>query len=141
MKYSAAMQRLLVGATVLLASACGGSGNKGASAPAPQPIENKAPAAEPAPAAAPAASSPAAATAMAKLREYTEKMCLCADQTCMQQVSDEMTQWSQEMAKQQKEPVKMTDDEVKVATELGTRMGECMQRVMNAAPPSQPAQP
>lgn len=139
MKYSAAMQRLLVGATVVLACACGG-GNKGAATTAPQPIENKAPAAESAPAEGPAASSPAAATAMAKLREYTEKMCACADQTCMEHVSDEMTHWSQEMAKQQSEPVKMSDDELKVATELGTRMGECMQRVMGASQPS-PSQP
>jgi hypothetical protein len=139
MKYSAAMQRLLVVASVWLACACGG-GKKDAASPAPQPIENKAPAEAPA---QPAATSPAAATAMQKLREYTEQMCACSDQTCMQRVADDMTKWSQEMAKQQTEPVKMSDEEVKVATDLGTRMGECMNRLMANGQPtqSQPAQP
>ncbi len=138
MKYSAAMGRPLAVATIVLAAACGG-GSKDATTTPAQPIENKAPP-EPTPA-QPAASSPAAATAMQKLREYTEKMCACSDQTCMQMVSDEMTQWSQEMAKQQREPVKMNDEEVKVATALGTRMGECMQRVVSSGQPSQPGQP
>jgi hypothetical protein len=137
MKYSAAMVRVLVAATAWLACACGGGAKADTTTPA-QPLENKAPAAEPAAAPVPVASSPAAATALQKLREYTDKMCACGDQTCMQTVTDDMTQWSRKMAKQQTEPVKMSGDEMNIATALGTRMGECMQRVMNAAQPGQP---
>jgi hypothetical protein len=39
-----------------------------------------------------------------------------------------MTKWSQEQAGKTKEPVKMSEADNKKATEIGTAMGECMQK-------------
>ena len=35
------------------------------------------------------------AEALAKLNEFTEKMCRCADQACTQQVMSDITAWGQ----------------------------------------------
>jgi hypothetical protein len=75
--------------------------------------------------------------AMAKMREFTDKMCQCTDAECAKKVSDDMVTWSQEMAKEE-EPPKMTEDEIKEATEIGTRMGECMTKAMTAELPPDP---
>jgi len=76
--------------------------------------------------------------ALAKMREFTESMCQCKDSACAQKVSDDMTKWSQEMMKEEEEPPKMTEQEIKEATEIGTRMGECMQKAMMADMPPEP---
>lgn len=77
-------------------------------------------------------SSMSSSEAMRKMHEFADKMCACKDAKCAQVVSDEMTKWSQEMAQQMKEPPKMSEAEVKEATELGERMGKCMQQAMGA---------
>jgi hypothetical protein len=81
-----------------------------------------------------------AAEAMAKMREFGDKMCQCKDSACAQGVSDEMTKWSMEMAKTDDDPPKMSEEEIKEATEIGTRMGECMVKAMSAnMPPDESA--
>jgi hypothetical protein len=66
--------------------------------------------------------------AMAKMTEFKDKMCACKDAACAKSVSDEMTKWSQDQAGKTKEPVKMSEADQKKATEIGTAMGECMQK-------------
>jgi hypothetical protein len=68
--------------------------------------------------------------AMAKMSEFKDQMCACKDAECAKKVSDDMTTWSQEQAKNAKEPVKMSEADQKRATEIGTQMGECMQKAM-----------
>jgi hypothetical protein len=75
-----------------------------------------------------------ASAAMAKMGEFKDQMCACKDSDCAKRVSDDMTVWSQKMAAEQKNPPKMTEADMKRATELGTRMGECMQAAMAPAP-------
>ena len=69
---------------------------------------------------------------MAKMTEFKDKMCACADSPCAQKVSDEMTKWSTDMAKDMKEPPKMSVEDTKKATEIGEAMGKCMQKAMGA---------
>jgi hypothetical protein len=110
---------------VAVVAACGGGGSKPAESPRePAAVSNT----EPTP--APAPQTPIQ-EAMAKMREFSDKMCACKDSPCAQAVSDEMTKWAQEMANQT-EPVKMTEEDQKAATEIGARMGECMQKAMSA---------
>src|SRR3954447_6561504 len=70
--------------------------------------------------------------AMAKMSEFKDEMCKCKDAKCAQDVSDKMTKWSQDQAKTQKEPPKMDEATQKKATEIGTQMGDCMQKAMGA---------
>ncbi len=71
-----------------------------------------------------------AAAVMRKLEEFSNKICACKNADCAKDVSGEMTRWSQEMAAKTKRPPKMTEADQKRATEIGTRMGECMQKAM-----------
>lgn len=76
-------------------------------------------------------------TALAKMTEFADKMCACHDTTCAQKVSDEMTKWAQEQAtKQTRRPPKMSEQMTKRFTELGERLGKCMQQAMT--PPTDP---
>jgi len=68
---------------------------------------------------------------MAKMTEFKDKMCACADTACAQKVSDEMTKWSQEQIKGGAPP-KMSEDDTKKATQIATDMGACMQKAMGA---------
>ena len=69
---------------------------------------------------------------MMALERFAGDMCACADADCAKRVSDEMTKWSQEMAQKQEEPPTMTEAEQQQAVEIGTRMGECMQKARGA---------
>lgn len=82
-----------------------------------------------------------AADAMAKMSELKDKMCACKDPECAKKVSDEMTAWSQKQAQTQKEPAKMSEADQKKATEIGTQLGECMQKAMAAGTPPPAAAP
>lgn len=121
------MRALLVLA-VVVAAACGG---KQSSAPTASsaPIENAQPA--PPPDAAPLSFNE---QAMATMRQFADDMCKCTTPDCVQQVANQMTEWSQKMANDpQAAQMKMTEAEEKEATQIGTRMGECMQKAMSAS--------
>ena len=132
------MIRLLVLASAFAVGACGGGAQKPAPAE-PEQIGNRQPDTTPAAAPAPATPASDSEVALAKMREFTAKMCACADMTCAQHVSEEMTEWSQAFAKRQTDPVKMSEEQTQSAVEIGTKMGECMQKAMSAG--AQPAQP
>jgi hypothetical protein len=69
---------------------------------------------------------------LSKMGEFKDEMCKCKDAKCAQDVSDKMTKWSQDQAKNSKEPPKMDEATQKKATEIGTAMGDCMQKAMGA---------
>lgn len=127
------IHRVLFAGFVL--GACGGGSKSAAQEPVGtsdgQALSNtQPPAPEPAPPPTPAQ------RAMAKMEELAGKMCACKEAECAKSVSNEMTRWSQEMANEVKnEPVKMSEEDMKRATEIGTRMGECMQKAMEAGGP------
>jgi hypothetical protein len=78
------------------------------------------------------ASKDAAASAreaMAKMAGFRDAMCACKDQTCANDVVRQMTEWSQqEVSKPGRQPV-MTEADQKEAVQIGTAMGECMQKL------------
>jgi hypothetical protein len=82
-----------------------------------------------------AAGSASMAEAMAKMSEFKNMMCSCKDADCAKKVSDEMTRWSQEQAGKMNSPPKMSEADMKKATEIGTAMGECMQKAMGMGSP------
>ncbi|HWO22162.1 MAG TPA: hypothetical protein VNO30_25540 [Kofleriaceae bacterium] len=95
--------------------------------PAPSPSPGKHHAARPAPQ-RPRGSS---ADALAKLDEFADDMCACADRTCVDAVTQEMTRWSQEMRDEFKD-LKPTDEETAQATRSMERLSKCMTAAMSA---------
>lgn len=74
--------------------------------------------------------------AMEVMEKFRDKMCSCKDALCAKRVSDELTRWSQEKASQTREPTRLSEANQKRATEIGTEMGECMQRAFIPADPA-----
>ena len=115
----------------VLLCACGGNkphGGGGTTAREQAPIENKQVEAPP----------PAPPTGpFMEMEGFARDMCACApgDAECAKRVSDQMTKWSQEAAAKTKKSTKMSEAEMKQATEIGTRMGQCMQTAMTPPPP------
>lgn len=96
---------------------------------APQPV------AEPAPPAPRWRAAPPPETPLDRMQRFSDAMCECRDYNCARRVSDEMIAWSQETASRPgREPEKMTEADQQRATEIGTRMGECMQRAVTGTP-------
>jgi Sec-independent protein translocase protein TatA len=76
--------------------------------------------------------SAASGEAMAKMSEFKDRMCQCAehDAQCAQNVSDEMTKWSQE---QSTTAAKMSEEDTKKAAAISEELGACMQKAMTPA--------
>ena len=121
------MVRHLLVISVLSLAACGGKS-------APPPVQNAAPA-EPVAAAKPTPKTEMEA-AMARMHEYSARMCACLDKTCADAVQGDMTRWSEEMSKRdtKAEPLKPTDAEMKRMTQIATTYAECMTKLMTATP-------
>lgn len=62
--------------------------------------------------------------AMAKMAAFRDAMCACKDAACAKKVSGEMAEWGKNQSSNQ--PGAMNADEQKRATEIGTRLGECL---------------
>lgn len=91
-----------------------------------EPVENRQVARRPPP-------PPREETPMMAMRRFTDEFCACSDAQCAQDVSDRLTKWAQDWARaheNDEESRRMSDEDQKEATELGTRMSECMQRAM-----------
>lgn len=80
------------------------------------------------------AGADAAAAALKKMTEFKDQMCACKDTACTTKVSDDMTKWGQEQAKNS-HPASADEETMKKMTEVGTKMGECMQKAMTPATP------
>ena len=59
---------------------------------------------------------------MKKLEEFTDQICECEDQACIDKVNKEMTEWMKANADKAKEP---SDSDKETATKLMARMMKC----------------
>ena len=82
-----------------------------------------------------AAGAEAGAAALKKMTEFKDSMCACKDSACAQKVSDDMTKWGQEQAKDVGSMPTPDEDTTKKMTDIGTKMGECMQKAMTPTLP------
>jgi hypothetical protein len=74
------------------------------------------------------ATTSGSAEVVTKMTEFKDKMCACKDAACAKTVNDEMTKWNQEQQTKNKDGVKLSEADQKTATEIGTAMGDCMQK-------------
>jgi hypothetical protein len=81
--------------------------------------------------------------AIAKMTEFKDQMCKCADKACAEKVTEAMTKWGQEMAKEggDKEAAKMSEEDMKKSAAVSEEMGKCMTKLMTAAMTPPPAAP
>jgi hypothetical protein len=109
----------IVGVVIVLA-ACRGN-------PPASPISNAAPPVH-ADAAVDAPSS--AGETIAKMTGYSDEMCACADQTCVDGVVDAMTSWAQATAIAGRDAVKVTASQTQQLAAITEHMTRCMTEVM-----------
>jgi len=64
---------------------------------------------------------------LAKLEEFTDKICECKDKACVDKVNKEMTEWMKANADKAKEP---SDSDKEKATKIMARMMECSKKAM-----------
>lgn len=117
-------------------------------APAPPPVSNHAPAVALAPAAEPSAEQGAgsaesppdagpgagldagsAADTVARLEQFADAMCQCADRDCAERVVDDMSRWAQDLAASGQAMPKVTGAEDARARAATQRMTQCMTTV------------
>lgn len=80
--------------------------------------------------------------AIAKITEFKDQMCKCADKACAEKVTEAMSKWTQEMAKEGAEKnAKMSEEDTKKAQAVSEEMTKCMGKIMAAAAPPPPAPP
>ena len=70
--------------------------------------------------------------AMQTFERFTGDMCQCKDAACAKHVSDDMTTWAMAMEKEWQPPPRLDEAQTKRATEIGTRMADCMVKAMSA---------
>jgi len=73
-----------------------------------------------------------AAQAMAKMEEFKDMMCACADKACADKVTDEMTKWSQEMAKDADRDARVSEEDTKRMQVIVEQFTECATKAMTA---------
>lgn len=122
------MQKILVCA--LLAAACGGGQKQ--TPPPPAPVANQAPA-EPATQPAPAAPQGDIDVMLEQMKVFRDRFCACADSACAQHVAEDLRKWGEAMQAKFQQNVKASPEQTQIATELGEKMAECMQRAMGAS--------
>jgi hypothetical protein len=116
-------------AAVMVLVACGGK----ESPPPAQPVSNTVPVPDAGPIDAP---MDEASAAIAKMTEFRDDMCKCADTACADRVQEEMTKWATTMAEdasraREKRPA-VSEEVMKRMTEIGQTYGECMTKAMTA---------
>ncbi len=74
------------------------------------------------------AASGNASEAIAKMTDFKDRMCACKDAACAKAVNEEMTKWAQEEAKKTNGPVSLSEADQKKSSEIGTALGECLQK-------------
>ena len=70
--------------------------------------------------------------AIRKMTEFKDMMCQCADKTCADHVTDQMTKWSMEMAKHVDRDFKVTEEETKQMTKVTEEFTQCAVKAMSA---------
>jgi hypothetical protein len=72
-----------------------------------------------------------AGEAIAKVEEFSKKMCECKDKACGDKVNEEYTKWGQEMAKTAKpeDAKSVSAEDTKKMTEAATKYSECFTKL------------
>lgn len=74
---------------------------------------------------------------MMALERFTNEMCQCTTSECATQVSTDLTTWAQQFTRDHPDLAHELDEaDQRRATELATRMGECMMQAMSSTGPS-----
>jgi hypothetical protein len=66
---------------------------------------------------------------IAELERFTNDICECRDQTCVQGVSDRMSRWGQDMAAHHHYQDQPDNDQMKRVQTLTERMMDCMSKL------------
>lgn len=75
------------------------------------------------------------AEVIAKMGDFRDKMCACANRACADQVTEAMTQWGQDMAKQGDLDRRVTEAETKAIATATEDLTKCMTKLItNDAP-------
>jgi glycerol dehydrogenase-like iron-containing ADH family enzyme len=88
-----------------------------------------------------------AGDAIAKMTEFKDQMCKCADKACAEKVTEGMTKWGQEMAKEAADKdSKLSEEDTKKMAAATEEMTKCMTKAMMAGgamtpPPAAAAAP
>jgi hypothetical protein len=85
---------------------------------------------------------PGGGDSLAKMTEFKDQMCKCADKACADKVNADYMKWGEEMKKEMgeaKEPPKMSEEETKKQTEVAMAYSTCMQKQMTPAMTPPPA--
>jgi hypothetical protein len=85
---------------------------------------------------------PGGGDSLAKMTEFKDQMCKCADKACADKVNADYMKWGEEMKKEMgeaKEPPKMSEEETKKQTEVAMAYSTCMAKQMTPPPPAAPA--
>jgi hypothetical protein len=82
---------------------------------------------------------------MAKMTEFKDAMCKCADKACADKVTADMTKWQADMAKEAGDkPVVPNEEDMKKMAPVTEELGKCMAKAMTPAmtpPPAAPDKP
>jgi hypothetical protein len=79
---------------------------------------------------------------IAKMGEFRDQMCKCADKACADKVTEAMTKWGQEANKEGADKAaKMSEEDTKKAQAVTEEFLKCQQKLMAAAAPPPPAAP
>jgi hypothetical protein len=73
--------------------------------------------------------------ALARMREFTDRMCQCKDRTCADGVQEDMVKWGTEAAKTAERDERPDPEMVKYASEIMTRYTECMTKLLMSSTP------
>jgi hypothetical protein len=75
-----------------------------------------------------------ASEAIAKVKEFSGKMCECKDKACADKVNEEYTKWGAEMAKNAKpeDAKSVSAEDTKAMTEAATKYSECYTKLAMA---------
>lgn len=121
---------------LVVVAACGGRSKPAAQEPTPAPTSARE--TQALSNTQPASAQSQNEAVIAKMEEFAAQMCACKASDCAKKVSSDVTVWSQQMAQQQSEPVTMSEEEMSRATELGSRMSECMMTALGTSSLSNP---
>jgi len=102
----------------------------GSTTPTPPPISNVASRA-PVDAAVDAALTGTAAL-MAKMSQFKDDMCKCADRACADLVTQQISQWGQEMAKSAGDQPKMSEPDMKQMAAISEELAKCMTKLFSS---------
>jgi hypothetical protein len=86
-----------------------------------------------------------AGDAIAKMTDFKDRMCKCADKACADKITEDMTKWGQDMAKEGGDKAgAISEDDTKKMAAVTEEMTKCMTKAMTAGmtpPPAAPADP